>query len=108
MATGRNYLPCCSVEHLRGFECLAEDAPLLNRHVMEGVGDDVQDDNQLRQHPLLRHRLQRVQLNSSSNHRAGFPNTKGKVRLRLMGMSLVLQVFGHKQKQRVERSEILT
>lgn len=51
------------------YKCLAEDAPLHNQHAVEGEGDLVHDADQLGQHPLLRHRLQRVQLN-----RAGLSN----------------------------------
>ncbi len=40
------------------YESLAEDASLLNPHVAEGVGDVVQDANQLGQHPLLCYCLQ--------------------------------------------------
>ncbi len=41
---------------------MAKDAHLLNQHVVEGVGDAVQDANQLEQNLPPRHRLQRAQL----------------------------------------------
>lgn len=37
----------------REYKSLAEDAPLLIQHVVEGVGDVVQDADQLGLHPLL-------------------------------------------------------
>lgn len=53
-----------------GYESLAGDVSYLNQHVMEGVGDLVEDANQLGQHPHLHHRLQRL----LSNPRAGLSN----------------------------------